>query len=104
MHVKFYDYIEEALIKTKYDTIQLVAKYLDVSPNRISQWKRGRGSVTPAECVLIAELLGLNIEEIAFIIEAERQTLPEFKQEWLEKAKPYRRKINPPNKYKKTNK
>lgn len=104
MPVKFYDYIEEALNKTKYDTIQLLAKYLDLSPNRISQWKRGRGSVTPAECVLIAELLGLNVEEIAFIIEAEKQTLSEFKEKWLEKASFYRRTVNPPNKYKKISK
>lgn len=104
MHNKFYDYIEDALNKTKYDSIQLLAKYLDVSPNRISQWKQGRGSVTPAECVQIADLLGLNVEEIAFIIEAEKQTLPEFKEKWLEKAMIYQRTVNPPNKYKKISK
>ncbi|EGD1139003.1 helix-turn-helix transcriptional regulator [Salmonella enterica] len=101
MHTKFFDYIEAALKKTKYDSIQLLGRHLDISPNRISQWKKGRGTVTPAECVQVAELLGLNVEEIAFIIEAERQTLPEFREKWLEKAKLYRKSINPPNKYKK---
>ncbi|ENY1827859.1 helix-turn-helix domain-containing protein [Salmonella enterica] len=104
MHKNFYAYIEEALDKTIFDSIQTLAKHLEIPPNRISQWKQGRGSATPAECIHLADLLGIDVREIAFVIEAEKEKINDFKQKWLKKAKIYQKPVNPPNKYKKPKK
>lgn len=99
MQKKFFDYINIAKNETIFSDNQKLAKYLNVPANQISRWKRNQGSVTPADCVLLAELLGLEPGEIAFVLKAEKE--PEFSNNWLSVASGYVRPVNPPDKYKK---
>lgn len=104
MHDNFFNYVEDAIRETKFDSFQSLAKYLSISPNRISQWKKGRGGVTPAECVLLAKLLGITVEELAFVIQAEREQVDDFREKWFDLAREYEHPVNPPHRYKKTRK
>lgn len=99
MKQKFFDYVEAALNETICNTYRKLAQYLDTPQPKISQWKTGKSYVSPAECVLLARLLGISTEEIAFVLKAEKEPLPERKQLWYQEAKRFEKPINPPSKY-----
>jgi len=99
MQKKFFDYIEMAKQITIFSDNQKLARYLSIPANQISRWKSNQGSVAPADCVLLAELLGIETAEIAFVLKAEKE--PEFHNHWLSVASSYARPVNPPAKYRK---
>lgn len=101
MHKKFFSYVEQAKKITKFSTNVKLAEYLNANPQRISDWRLNRGRVEPADCVLLAHLLGISTEEIAFVLKAEKETNPEKISKWLSLAAEYARSVNPPDKYKK---
>ncbi|EPA0315797.1 helix-turn-helix domain-containing protein [Klebsiella aerogenes] len=101
MFDNFYAYIECAKETTIYDSNISLAKYLDVPPNRISQWRINRAYVSPTDCILLAKLLGISVEEIAFVSRAQEAKIPDEKKKWLSLAAEYARPVNPPDKYKK---
>lgn len=97
----FYAYVECAKKTTIYDSNISLAKYLDVPPNRISQWRINRAYVSPTDCIFLARLLGISVEEIAFVSRAQETKIPDEKQKWLALAAKFARPVNPPDKYKK---
>lgn len=101
MFENFYQYIEYAKKTTICDSNITLAKYLDIPPNRISQWRINRGYVSATDCILLAKLLGITTEEIAFVHRATEATIPEEKQKWHALAAEYARPVNPPAKYRK---
>lgn len=104
MKKNFFDYIEEAKKRTICDSYRKIAQYLDAPPIKISQWKQGKGYVSPAECAHLARLLGISTEEIAYVIKAEKEDIPEKKDLWYKEAKIFSRPINPPESLKKNKK
>ncbi|EDV2403503.1 hypothetical protein V3W87_004436 [Salmonella enterica] len=100
----FFEYIEEAKKLTICDSYRKIAQYLDAPPIKISQWKQGKGYVSPAECAHLARLLGITTEEIAYVIKAEREEIPEKKEYWYKEAEIFSRPINPPESLKLKNK
>ena len=101
MFDNFFSYVEKAKETTIYDSNVLLAKFLDIPPNRISQWKINRSYVSPTDCILLAKLLGISVEEIAFVSRAQEAKIPDEKKRWLSLAAEYARPVNPPDKYKK---
>ncbi|PCS38716.1 hypothetical protein [Escherichia coli] len=101
MRKSFFDYIMTAKKLTIFNSYVKLADYLNVPAQRLTDWKLQRGRVEPAECVLLAILLGLDPAEIAFTIKAEREINPEKVTQWLNLAEQYARPVNPPDKYKK---
>jgi len=101
MRKSFFDYIMTAKKLTIFDSYVKLADYLNVPAQRLTDWKLKRGRVEPAECVLLAILLGLEPAEIAFTIKAEREINPEKVPQWLSLAAEHAKPINPPEKYRK---
>lgn len=95
----FFDYIDTAKNLTIFNSYRKIADYLDAQPVKISQWRQGKGYVSPCECVLLARLLGIKPEEIAFVLKAQSVTSPDEKTRWLKEAKKAHNPISPPKKF-----
>lgn len=80
--MKTSDFVDAIRLRHDLRSDYMVAKLLDVAPNYVSQWRRGRNTMGDDTCMKVAELLELRPEYVLACVAAERAKSESVREAW----------------------
>lgn len=96
----FERYITKILAQTCLNAPSKIARHMKVTPQRVNQFKHKGFRPTAEECQYVAELLGLNFEEVHFTICLDRARNDKEAEIFRQMVEKYKRPVNIPARFK----